>query len=61
VQVYVNETPVDLLPGMKVRHALIQAGLLKEVESGRCKVWDAWGNEVGLDGALSQGLKIYVK
>jgi hypothetical protein len=60
MQVYVNETPVDLMPGMKVRHALIQAGLLQEVESGR-RVCDAWGNEVGLDGALTPGMKIYVK
>jgi hypothetical protein len=60
MQVYVNETPVDLLPGMQVRHALLKAGLLKEVEAGR-KAYDASGHEVGLDGALSAGLKIYVK
>ena len=60
MRVYVNETPVDLWPGMTVQHALIRAGLLKEVESGR-KVYDAGGNEVGLDGALADGMKIYVK
>ena len=60
MQVYVNETPVDLLPGMRVRHALLQAGLLKAVEAGR-KAYDALGNEVGLDGALSAGMKIYVR
>jgi hypothetical protein len=60
MQVYVNETPVDLLPGMQIRHALLKAGLLKAVEAGR-KAYDAWGHEVGLEGALSPGLKIYVK
>lgn len=60
MRVYVNENPVDILLGMKVRHALINAGLLKELESGK-KVYDEWGNEVGLDGELSEGVKIYVK
>jgi len=60
MRVYVNETSVDLWPGMTVKHALIQAGLLPEIESGR-KIYDAWGNEVGLDGALTAGEKIYVK
>jgi hypothetical protein len=60
MRVYVNETPVDLLPGMQVRHALLRAGLLKAIEAGR-KVYDASGHEMGLEGALSPGLKIYVK
>jgi hypothetical protein len=25
------------------------------------KVYDQWGNEVGLDGALSEEMKLYVK
>ncbi len=60
MKVYVNDKPVDILPGMTVRHALINAGLLKDIESSK-KVYDEWGNEIGLDGALSEGLKIYVK
>jgi hypothetical protein len=60
MRVYVNGTPVDLLPGMQVRHALLKAGLLKAMEAGR-KVYDASGHEMGLEGALSPGLKIYVK
>jgi hypothetical protein len=45
---------------MTVKHALIHAGLLKEIEASK-KVYDEWGNEVGLDGALSEGAKIYIK
>jgi hypothetical protein len=43
-----------------VKHALIAAGLLKEIENSK-KVYDEWGNEVGLDGALSEEMKIYVR
>ena len=60
MKIYVNNKAIDLLPGMKVRHALIHAGLLKEVESLR-KVYDEWGNEIGLEGALSEGVRIYIK
>jgi hypothetical protein len=58
--VYVNDRPSDLLPGMTVKHALISAGLLKDIESSK-RVYDEWGNELGLDGALSEGAKIYVR
>ncbi len=60
MRVYVNNQPVELLPGMTVRHALIKAGLLGQIEAGR-KVYDAWGNELGLAGALSAGTKIWVR
>jgi hypothetical protein len=60
MKVYVNYRPVEILPGMTVKHALIGAGLLKEIEELK-KVYDEWGNEIGLDGAMSEGKKIYVK
>jgi hypothetical protein len=60
MKIYVNDRPIDLLPGMTIRHALVRADLLKEVEASK-KVYDEWGNEVGLDGALSEGMKIYLK
>lgn len=60
MKVYVNDISVDVLPGMAVKHILIHAGLLKEIE-GLKKVYDEWGNELGLDGGLSEGMKIYVK
>lgn len=59
MKVYVNQTPVDLFPGMTVKHALIGAGLLETIEGSK-KVFDEWGNELGLDGALSEGMRIYV-
>ena len=60
MRVFVNQRPVDLLPGMTVKHALIAADLLKQVEAGK-KVYDDWGNEVGLGGALAEGAKIWVR
>lgn len=60
MKVFVNDRPVDILPGMKVKHALIGANLFQEMKPS-AKVYDAWGNEVGLEGALSDGAKIYVK
>ncbi|MFI5293521.1 MAG: hypothetical protein ACHQ0Y_00645 [Thermodesulfovibrionales bacterium] len=59
MKVYVNDIPVDVLTGMTVRHALIGAGLLGEI--GQKKTYDEWGNEIGLDGALREGMKISVK
>jgi hypothetical protein len=60
MRVYVNQKPVDLTPGMQVRHALIQAGLMAAIAAG-LKVYDEWGHELGLDGALAGGMKILVK
>lgn len=60
MKIYVNDDPVDILPGMTVIHALISRGALKDIEASK-KVYDEWGNEVGLDGALSEGMKIYVR
>ncbi len=48
--VFVNDKEVHLLPGMTVKHALTQAGLMKSVKAGK-RVYDEWGNEIGLDGA----------
>ena len=60
MKVFVNNQSIDVLPGTTIRHALIRAGLLKELENSK-KVYDGWGNELGLEGALSEGMKIYVK
>ena len=60
MRVYVNDQPVDLLREMTVKHALLQAELLEEMKSPK-KVYDQWGNEVGLDGALSEEMKLYVR
>jgi hypothetical protein len=60
MEVYVNDAPVHLSPGMTVKHALAQSGLLKMLEQGK-KIYDEWENELGLDGALREGAKIFVK
>ena len=60
MNVWVNNQPLDLLEGMTVRHALIQADLVKEIEKGK-KVYDEWGNEVGLDGAVEEGQRFEVR
>jgi len=60
MRVYVNRKPVDLAPGMQVRHALIAAGQMAAIAAG-LKVYDEWGHEVGLDGALAGGMKIFVR
>jgi len=60
MKIYVNDIEIELLAGMTVQHALIHAGLLKEIGKGK-KVYDQWGNEIGLDGALSEGLLIFLK
>ena len=60
MRVYVNRKPVDLAPGMQVRHALIAAGQMAAIAAG-LKVYDEWGHEVGLDGALSGGMKFFVR
>jgi hypothetical protein len=60
MRVFVNDIPFELFTGMKVRHALIAAGQWDEMtEIGR--VHDEWGNLLGLDGALCEEMKIYVK
>jgi hypothetical protein len=60
MKVHVNQRSVDVLPSMTVKHALMSAGLFKEIKASK-KAYDEWGNELGLDGALSEGMKIYVK
>ena len=60
MKVFVNDRPVDVLPGMRVKHALISADLLREMKPSE-KVYDAWENEVSLEGALSEGMRIYVR
>lgn len=60
MKVYVNNRPLILFPGMTVRHALIKLGLLEEIERGK-RVYDEWGNELGLDGEMGEGMRIFIK
>ena len=45
---------------MTVRHALVQATWSARLKKGK-KVYDEWGNEVGLDGAVAEGQRFEVK
>ncbi len=60
MKVYVNHREVNLVVGMKVKHALTAAGLMDEIKQGT-KVYDEMGHEIGLGGALMEGSKIYVR
>jgi hypothetical protein len=60
MKLFINDQAIHVLSGMTVRHALIQKGVLQEIGESK-NVYDEWGNEVGLDGALSEGMKLYVK
>jgi hypothetical protein len=60
MRVYVNGKPVDLVPGMLVKHAVTSAGRMAEIVAG-LKVYDDSGHELGLDGALTDGMKIFIK
>ena len=61
ITVYVNDRPVEIYRGMTVKHALIAAGqtLYQAAREGRLTIVDADGFEVGLEGALSEGARIY--
>ena len=60
MKIFVNDREMEIIRGMAIRHALIRAGLVGEIKESK-KVFDEWGNEVGLDGALSEGMKLYVR
>ena len=60
MKVFVNDKEVDILPGMSVKHAVLAACLLEDTASGK-KVYDEWGNETGLDGAVEEGSRIYIR
>lgn len=60
MKVYVNDMEVYILQGMSIKHAILSADLYDEIKNGK-KVYDEWGNEIGLDGAIYENMKIYVK
>lgn len=62
MRVMVNDKIVFLLPGMKVRHALLQLGFFEGLGDGSTlEVLDQWGNLLGLDGEVQEGQIIYVR
>jgi hypothetical protein len=59
MKVYVNRRAIEVWTGMTVRHALLRAGIFGEALTGS-KVSDEWENELGFDGALTEGMRITV-
>lgn len=61
--VYVNDREVTLHRGMKVKHALIACNqsLYEAAEAGELTVRDASGFNVGLEGSLRDGSRIYTR
>jgi len=60
MRIYLNNIPFDILPGMTVKHVLISAGLIGEIRQGK-QIVDAWENEIGLEGELTEGERIFLK
>jgi hypothetical protein len=58
MKIFVDDKPLDVLPGMKVKHALINERASGETPFP-ADVLDEWGNELGLEGELLSGMKIY--
>ncbi len=63
LQVFVNDRPVSVYRGMQVKHALIAVDhtLCKAVRKGELLIQDENGFTVGLEGALHDGAKLYLK
>jgi hypothetical protein len=60
MKVYVNNQAINIYAAMTVRHALLTAGVMEELKAPK-KVYDEWGNEIGLDGALTEEARIYIR
>lgn len=63
IRVYVDGKPILIARAFTVRHAVLahDEDALAEVISGEAYVADARGVEVGLDGALFDGMRLYLK
>jgi len=61
MKVYVNNQVVHIYAGMTVKHALLTAGVLEDLKVSKKKVYDEWGNEIGLDGVLTEEARIYLR
>jgi len=61
--VYVNDEPVTIYEGMHVKHALISCdtSLYEAAKNEEITIEDENGFEIGLDGALNDGARIYTR
>ncbi len=60
MRVFVNGEPIDLAPGMSVRHALLRAGIPVDPDRS-IRVSDQWDQELGPEGELAEGDRIFVR
>ncbi|UCF78417.1 MAG: hypothetical protein JSW03_10025 [Candidatus Eiseniibacteriota bacterium] len=63
IKIHVNGKALWVSRAFSVRHALLayDEDSLAEVVSGEAYVTDAKGDEVGLDGALFDGMSLFVR
>ncbi len=63
IRVYVDGKPILISKAFTVRHAVLahDEDALAEVISGEAYVADVRGVEVDLDGALFDGMRLYIK
>ncbi len=63
LSVFVNDRPVTIYRGMQVKHALIalNESLYQAAVAGELKIEDRHGFQVGLEGALQEGSRIFTK
>jgi hypothetical protein len=54
----VDGKPIELMPGMTVRHALYACFGTADEE---ILVTDQWGNQVGFEGAAEAGMQLHTK
>ncbi len=60
IKVYLDDKPISIFKGMKVKHVLSYE-VLEEVKKGIKIITDEEGHERGLEGSLTDGEKIYIK
>jgi hypothetical protein len=63
ISVFVNDLPVKIYRGMKVKHALLALDqtLFEATQDGKILVRDDQGFIVGLEGTLHDGARLYAK
>lgn len=63
IKVFINEEVIELYQGMQVKHALIYYNyeIYKKCLDGEYLVLNEDGFELGLEGALNNNAKIYIK
>lgn len=63
IEVFVNDAKVTVYRGLRVKHALIayDQDVYRLAVAGSVRVYDRNGFAIGLDGALSDGARIYVR